>query len=320
MQFPQVASSLEAPLGISANSIEQLTTFHANKNRHYTQLETGQLSAQLLEANLGCAHLMRESLSHGTLIQAAPGPGFMPFGSILSASSNNRFCGVQSPSGTLIQATGGSWELSSHGALTFIGCVFRRDYFFEQYRKLYTCDVPVQLLQNALPTQHFQSQGFALQLHAALLWIKRHREVFDYPEVAALLCAQLLQLTLEQLPQLDEQSLPSTPKRIRAAKLAVDYLQHHAAELPSIATLCQVSGVSERSLQSGFTEYLGVSPVKYLRLIRLNGARRALIEARGSRERVSSIALRWGFIEFGRFSRDYKALFCELPSQTLKKQ
>lgn len=318
MQFPQVAPPPDLVPGITASNIEQLTAFHANKNRHYTQLETGQLSARLLEANLGKAHLMRESLSHSTLIQAAPGPQFLPFGSILSASSNNLFCGLQSPSGALIQATGGNWELSSHGALTFIACVFSRDYFFEQYQKLYACDVPTQVLRNTIPKPHRLNQEFAQQLQTTLLWIKYHPEVFNHHKVVSLLCAQLVQLISEQLPHSDASSLPSPPKRILAAKRAIDYLQAHACELPDIATLCQVTGVSERSLQSGFAQYLGVTPVQYIRLIRLNAARRELISARGSCERVSNIALRWGFIEFGRFSRDYKALFCEQPSQTLK--
>jgi AraC family ethanolamine operon transcriptional activator len=30
------------------------------------------------------------------------------------------------------------------------------------------------------------------------------------------------------------------------------------------------------------------------------------------------IALRWGFLEFGRFAREYSRLFKELPSHTLR--
>jgi AraC family ethanolamine operon transcriptional activator len=35
--------------------------------------------------------------------------------------------------------------------------------------------------------------------------------------------------------------------------------------------------------------------------------------------RVADIAIRWGFWHMGQFARDYRAMFGELPSETLKK-
>jgi AraC family ethanolamine operon transcriptional activator len=47
--------------------------------------------------------------------------------------------------------------------------------------------------------------------------------------------------------------------------------------------------------------------------------RRALREADPQRETVGDIAARWGFWHLSRFAADYKEMFGELPSNTLKK-
>ncbi|MFJ3054979.1 helix-turn-helix domain-containing protein [Herbaspirillum sp. NPDC087042] len=84
----------------------------------------------------------------------------------------------------------------------------------------------------------------------------------------------------------------------------------------SILEVCNQVGASRRKLEYCFQEVLGTTPVAYLRAIRLNGVRRALLTARQG-ERIYDIAVRWGFWHFSQFSNDYKRQFGELPSHTL---
>ena len=102
------------------------------------------------------------------------------------------------------------------------------------------------------------------------------------------------------------------PRHVRRAQ---DYLQAHAHEPLSVEQLAQVAGVSVRSLYSGFKEFLGVSPMHYLRDLRMERARTELLS--GEAASVAGVALRWGFAHMGRFSNDYKARYLETPSQTL---
>ena len=81
--------------------------------------------------------------------------------------------------------------------------------------------------------------------------------------------------------------------------------------------LCRETEVSERTLQYAFQEILGVSPIHYLNQIRLHQVRRALSEASPQATTVSTEACRWGFWHFGEFTKAYKSLFDELPSETL---
>jgi len=53
--------------------------------------------------------------------------------------------------------------------------------------------------------------------------------------------------------------------------------------------------------------------------VRLNGVRRALMSTWPEEVTIGDIASRWGFFRLSHFSEDYRALFCELPSQIIRR-
>ena len=61
-----------------------------------------------------------------------------------------------------------------------------------------------------------------------------------------------------------------------------------------------------------------MSPHRYLWLRRMNLARRSLSRAGPGKATVTSIATEHGFWELGRFSVEYRKLFGETPSTTLR--
>ena len=95
------------------------------------------------------------------------------------------------------------------------------------------------------------------------------------------------------------------------------FLDAHERELPSLADLCAIAGVGERTLEYAFGEQLGLPPSRYVRLRRLNHVRRELRAGDPETTRVTDVAMRWGFWQLGRFATEYRALFGELPSETL---
>lgn len=104
------------------------------------------------------------------------------------------------------------------------------------------------------------------------------------------------------------------PRHVRKVE---DFLREHAHEPICADQLAQLAGVSMRSLYAGFREYCGISPLQYLRNLRLDGARQTLLAEPDSN--VTSVAMRWGFSHMGRFSIEYKQRFGESPSQCLRK-
>ncbi|WP_153108726.1 helix-turn-helix domain-containing protein [Propionivibrio limicola] len=103
-----------------------------------------------------------------------------------------------------------------------------------------------------------------------------------------------------------------TVRRIR------EYITENADAGVNVPELCRQFHMSRRTLQYSFEEVTGLSPTAYIRNIRLNGARRELRRLQRGDRSVSEIALDGGFSHFGQFSQDYRQLFAELPSATLR--
>jgi AraC-like DNA-binding protein len=86
-----------------------------------------------------------------------------------------------------------------------------------------------------------------------------------------------------------------------------------------ISELCLEIGVSDRTLRACCLEHLGVGPLHYLWLRRMQLAQRALSLADPRYATVTSIATEYGFWELGRFAVSYRKRFGEPPSATLNR-
>jgi AraC-like DNA-binding protein len=104
------------------------------------------------------------------------------------------------------------------------------------------------------------------------------------------------------------------PRHVRKVQ---DFLHAHASEPVAADQMALIAGVSLRSLYAGFKEYCGVSPMQYLRALRLDGARQSLLNEPNCN--IAAVAMHWGFGHLGRFSIEYKQRFGESPSQSLRR-
>ncbi len=83
--------------------------------------------------------------------------------------------------------------------------------------------------------------------------------------------------------------------------------------------ICAARRVSASArLRNTFNEYFGVGPIRLLKMRQLREIRAALLAADPVHETVASIAGRFGVWDFSLFARNYKRLFGESPSQTLR--
>lgn len=86
-----------------------------------------------------------------------------------------------------------------------------------------------------------------------------------------------------------------------------------------IDDLCAATQVSERTLRNIFQEYFGVGPMRLLKVRQLREIRSALLRGDPVLDTVTRIAARFGVWDFSLFARNYRALYGEAPSQTLRR-
>jgi methylphosphotriester-DNA--protein-cysteine methyltransferase len=109
----------------------------------------------------------------------------------------------------------------------------------------------------------------------------------------------------------------SIPRR-QIVRAAMDSIDRRDGEYLTVTDLASAAGVSERTLRAAFQEYLGIGPVRYLKLRSLNLIRKVLQNADPSVTTVTRVATQFGVWELGRLAQDYQLLFGERPSETLR--
>ena len=113
---------------------------------------------------------------------------------------------------------------------------------------------------------------------------------------------------------------PTTRPGRRPVRHALDYMEHHLSEPITMADLVKHTGASIRSIQQGFRDELGTTPMAYLRDRRLERARQELVDAHPSDGvTVTGVAEHWGFNHLGGFAVLYRKRWGEPPSETLRK-
>ena len=96
-------------------------------------------------------------------------------------------------------------------------------------------------------------------------------------------------------------------------------LRQRDGGIASMRETCAALGISGRLLRSLCAQHLGMSPTAYDRRLRMTSLRRALRLGTPELGSISEIAQHFGFRDPGRFAINYRAVFGEVPSATLRR-
>ena len=105
--------------------------------------------------------------------------------------------------------------------------------------------------------------------------------------------------------------------RSRAVQKALEYIDDNRWAVVTVRDICEHNSIALRTLNRSFRERFGIGPKSYLKQQRLSAIRTELL-ASPPDTLIADVANRWGCWHMGQFAKDYKALFGELPSETLK--
>jgi AraC-like DNA-binding protein len=119
-------------------------------------------------------------------------------------------------------------------------------------------------------------------------------------------------------PYRDALAAPAAPGRPAAVRDAMGIIEARPHLPLTTSTLAMQCHVSVRTLQEGFQRHLGMSPMAYVRVVRLRRAHRDLRSADPTHNTVAAIAHRWGFTHLSRFAAAHKTLYGQTPLQVLR--
>jgi AraC family ethanolamine operon transcriptional activator len=279
------------------------------------QLDAGKLHNRKDYLVTPSAVIYRENLTRAVRVQGLSPAGYLSFAIILKSGPRTTYYGVHPDACRLIVAAPGAVDVTLDAEYSHLILLVR-----------------MELLQRSLPAQCLGGLIRAADRHGVSLaprtlagfrdWMARTLErAFDDPEAFehSAVIASLEEGLFQWLSLICTPSDSNThaARRRQGLNRALDYLRTADASRVSVADLCRVAQVSERTLRYAFRDELDLSPLTFLRRLRLHGARRELMNAEGALPRVTDVANRQGFLEFGRFAADYRRLFGELPSETL---
>lgn len=293
-------------------------------SQEYEQLKAGHFQGSLSELCLGATQLFLEQTSHALRQLCTVPEGYVWFGLPLSEQRSVRINGVPVPAGRIALHRGGeTFELVTPDDLQFWGIVVKDDVLMD-YSRQYECEAWFSTVMErpVLGVCEARKQDVQ-QICNAILLRPRASEDALLPEP---LRQSLSDNTLSALFSLFQSLEPvaedrsSGRQRHRLVERADAYVRAHRDRLVTVSELCTELSTSRRALQIGFQDVLGVSPHAYIRAVSLNGVRSQLKNHDSPYASVQDAAAAFGFWHMSQFALDYRQLFGELPSATIKRR
>ncbi len=170
---------------------------------------------------------------------------------------------------------------------------------------------------NLLPTGMKEIKDYLKQL----FWLAVHKPNWlQKPHIEKLVADDFVPLLISQIPiKLNSKCFLQPSRR---GKLIAQAEQKILANLEKPLTLKQLAEDLESSsatLSRGFQDLFGMSPMRYLKVRRLNAVRQHLKASDPESCFIATLISQFGFYHQSHFTKDYKAMFGELPSETLRK-
>jgi AraC-like DNA-binding protein len=206
--------------------------------------------------------------------------------------------------------------VANHGLLGLPHGVFRATFSGDCVRVVVRIESRLIERRSLFGTTHFELSNpglgpFLDQVHlllssrSTIAAIASERTVCERVEA---LLATLLQRTC--LPAIcDNSRLPIASRDVRRAEA---YIRSNVSRNIRLEDMAAAAGVSVRTLQTSFKRDRHITPMQYLRNLRLDVARQRLVAGSS----VADAALDTGFSHQGRFAQYYRRRFGHPPSST----
>jgi AraC family ethanolamine operon transcriptional activator len=274
-------------------------------NQDYLQLSAGRFQGELAQVEGSGIKLFVERVQQSVLQTGLLPPGVLALGVPLHASGGGMFCGRACDASSLHFFSGESgFEFRTSRQHTMLGIELQLGADVELPLRAGT------LTHTIRPLSKIKS--YVVDLYQSA---RRDPTLLSTPAVVASVSDFLLD-SLLRAPNAPGSHQETTNTHWALVQRCVTLVNDAPDAAPTVTQLCATTGISRRTLQNAFLRVLDMSPLAYIKAVRLKQAREALKNARS----VTDAATACGFWHFGHFSQDYQAMFGERPSDTLRRQ
>ena len=293
-------------------------------DQQYEQLSAGPFQGRVEELHIGPAQLFREQTQQAVWQHGLSRPGTVALAMPLVATSDSWYCGRRlAPGESFAVQADTEFELVTHGLFDVVALDVEQRFLLDYARRVEGVTLPADWKPSA-EKEGVDTRQVALRemLLTALKTAREMPSLLAHAPMRRALVHAACDVLLAGVSEADEsasaQFRPTSSARRQVVQAARDYMHQHIDAPIGVPELCEALQVSRRTLQYSFQDVLHLSPVTCLRVLRLNGLRRELL--RGDRHAsVADCAAHWGFWHLPRLAAEYRALFGELPSQTLQR-
>ncbi len=308
----------------SFTDVDKFKEFFDYQNKEIIQLTSGSFQGEFLSIQVGNLSFVSSHANQGFQFSGDYTKGYISF--VIIWSENEReYYSFRLPVKPQRTVFGFNYKGSDEifpqgGALTHILIPIQT---FDAYaNQLQRHDIDDNFRRknhvNLLPTGMKEIKAYLKQL----LWLALHKpNLFQNPHFEKLVIDDFVPLLISHIPiKLNSKSFVKPSRR---AKLIAQAEQKMLAHLETPLTLKQLAenlGSSSCALSFGFKDLFGVSPMRYLKVRRLHAVRQRLKASEPENCTIAILASEFGFYSPSHFTKDYKAMFGELPSETLRKK
>lgn len=293
-----------------------------NRQRSYRlfQLDKGMFHYEMTLIDFDVAQFLQVKSNCAVQAIGEKSPGFVEFACLLNNPPTPHIAHYQKITTKHLFAFDTQREANSlMPAQAEIALVrIRQDCFVDCLEAMDRSDIDSRFLRQNhifLPYTLLSVQNYLRQLFGLVV---TQSPILTMPRLRHLVLEDFLPLLISSIVISSTQET-SISFRAQLVHEAREYMMNNLGCPITLKDLCQALHAGSRTISYGFQDIFGISPMAYLKIMRLHSVRQVLKNADSETTKIIDVANQYGFWSAGHFTRDYKMLFGELPSITLKK-
>lgn len=291
------------------------------------QMSRGSLSSRLMAVNLGPLQLLQIDFNQAMVIRGSKPAGYFLFAMTMAQGGKMLKSHGRDTSPNCLYGVNPNYDiyLLTPPRYQFAVLSVGQDYFLQFLQRIGLASLGDRLQhQNWLQVDPDRFDPLKAYVQEIFQVIAHHPHFLRDGEACRhqLIMDNVLPLLAECLTREESRlkAFEAGDSRVLLVKQAELLIEENLDKPVTLTDLYQALHTSRRTLIYAFNDVVGMTPIAYVKMLRLNAIRRRLLTAEPGITQVYQIANQYGFWSPGHFARDYRTLFGESPSQTLNSQ